>query len=156
MQHDDFRDIPRIKRTEYFAKEASYWLQYLIFVSLSLILLAKGFFEVWQTLDFYIPACIKSFDFINNLLHINTLVYVSYALALSCGIQLAYMLVTHGPDEAVEPVMLGIASAILLILSDTKAYWDVERALVVCLLIAGMAGLYGLSRWMNKKTPPQE
>jgi len=42
---------------------------------------------------------------------------VSVALAAATAIELAYMLFTPGPDEAVQPVMMGIASFILYALS---------------------------------------
>jgi len=61
------------------------------------------------------------------------------------------MLVTEGPDEAVEPIMLGVASGILLILSDANATeWDADRSLAVFLLIVSIPVLYASSRWMNK------
>ena len=45
-------------------------------------------------------------------------------LAISAGIELAYMLFTDGPDEAIEPPILGITSAAFFTLAnDAKGSW---------------------------------
>lgn len=139
-------------------------IQKWIFVTLTFLLLAKGFFEVLQTLSFLeqpirldIPTLneplifYKDYGIASNLLKIKSLVFVANALALSCGFQLAYMLVTKGPDEAVEPIMLGIASAILLILSDSSpSAWGQEKSLAILLLIISIPILYWSSRKMKQ------
>lgn len=45
---------------------------------------------------------------------------VGYALGVSAGVELAYMLYTPGPDEAIEPLILGLAGAVLLLVSETN------------------------------------
>ena len=64
-----------------------------------------------------------------------TLTIVSWGLALSAGIELSYMLFTPGPDEAVEPLILGFASAILLLISENdkieNASWE-YALLILC------------------------
>lgn len=139
-------------------------IQKLIFFTLTLLLLTKGFFEILQTLTFLEQPLILHFPLLNeplvfykdhgiagSLLRIKSLVFVANALALSCGFQLAYMLVTKGPDEAVEPIMLGIASAILLILSDSSpAEWGLEKSLAIFFLIISIPILYWSSRKMKK------
>lgn len=42
---------------------------------------------------------------------------LSYGLGISAGIEMAFMLFTEGPDEAVEPIILGLSSTILYALS---------------------------------------
>ena len=70
---------------------------------------------------------------------------VGYALALSAGIELAYMLYTPGPDEAIEPLILGMSSAVLLVISEKKIVgYDV--ALTVLVLTAGIGFLF----WVKK------
>lgn len=139
-------------------------IQKLIFITLTLLLLAKGLCETLQTLTFFEQPIILHIPYIKDplvfykdngivgaLLRIKALVYVAKALALSCGFQLAYMLVTKGPDEAVEPIMLGIASAILLILSDSSAReWNPEKSLAIFILIISIPILYWSSRKMKK------
>lgn len=137
-------------------------IQKTIFLFLTILLLAKGFLELLQTFSFFeqpIALYIKGLmeplwfykpGFVSAILQIKTLVYVANALALSCGFQLAYMLVTKGPDEAVEPIMLGIASAILLILSDNPAStWGMGKSAAVLLLITCIPILYISSRRMK-------
>ncbi|AFJ98430.1 hypothetical protein QMS71_07815 [Cronobacter sakazakii] len=129
-------------------------LQKIIFLTLTLVLCVKGGLELLQTFGVFPQdkASLYSFDeAIYFIIHFSTLKYVASALAISCGIQLAYMLVTEGPDEAVEPIMLGVASGILLILSDANATeWDADRSVAVFLLIVSIPVLYASSRWMNK------
>lgn len=144
----DANDFFTREGSERFAKNVSYVIQYLIFISLTLLLTLKGCAEFFQTLNPDIGILSKGICI--QLLHIKTLVYVASALALSSGIQLAYMLVTHGPDEAIEPVMLGIASAVLLILSKIDPeQWTIEVAGVIFILILCIAVLFLLSRIMK-------
>jgi hypothetical protein len=42
---------------------------------------------------------------------------IAFALALAAGIELAYTLFTPGPDEALNPLMLGISTGILLLVT---------------------------------------
>ena len=57
-------------------------------------------------------------------------------LIYSAGVELAYMLFTPGPDEAIEPVLLGLASSVLIIISDETVNWkDALVAPLLCLAI---------------------
>jgi hypothetical protein len=60
---------------------------------------------------------------------------VAHGLAISAGFELAYMLFTPGPDEAVEPVLLGMAAALLVVVSDQLRDWT-SGVLVVLLSVA--------------------
>jgi len=61
------------------------------------------------------------------------------------------MLITDGPDEAVEPIMLGIASVILLILSTIEpSQWSIYNSISIILLILGIFLLYYMSGKINK------
>jgi hypothetical protein len=42
---------------------------------------------------------------------------IAFALVVAAGIELAYTLFTPGPDEALDPLMLGISSGILLLVT---------------------------------------
>jgi hypothetical protein len=53
-----------------------------------------------------------------------TLEIVANGLAYSAGVDLAYMLFTPGPDEAFEPVILALASGVILLASDEKLQWE--------------------------------
>lgn len=84
-------------------------------------------------------------EYLESILNLPTLVIVSKSLAYSAGIDLAYMLLTPGPDEAIEPLILGLASAILFSISsiggvDTK----ITLALEVGLYVITLAGLFAL------------
>ncbi|RTF26417.1 hypothetical protein D9B84_01935 [Serratia marcescens] len=132
------------------AKRLQMLVQKLIFASLTIVLALKGGFEFLQTIHWVDVRVNYQYlmgprTFIEHILAINTLQYVAKALAVSCGVQLAYMLVTDGPDEAVEPLMLGIASAILLILSSTSE-WDFNHAVAIFLLVLTIPMLYLIAK----------
>lgn len=67
--------------------------------------------------------------------------YVGYALGLSAGAELGYMLFTEGPDEAVEPIILGVASAIIIILSKDLNYTSSK---VILILVFSLFILFGI------------
>jgi hypothetical protein len=53
-----------------------------------------------------------------------TLEIVAKGLAYSAGVDLAYMLFTPGPDEAFEPVVLALASGVILLASEEAIKWE--------------------------------
>lgn len=123
--------------------------QKLIFAALTSFLLFKGIIEL---IDTFSPISLSSSHFITHFKEIKTLSYVAKALAISCGFQLAFMLITKGPDEAVEPIMLGIASVILLMLSVIEpSEWTIQNSLSITLLIVCIGGLFFLSKKLDKK-----
>lgn len=68
-----------------------------------------------------------------------TLRIVASGLALSAGLDLAYMLFTPGPDEAFAPLITGISATILLMLSDSGPFGLRKAAIVSILIIFAMA-----------------
>lgn len=136
------------------ANNFQFRLQKLIFLGLIFILCLKGFFEILQSFGMFSQdenELRSSHAYVSGFLAIKTLVYVASALAISCGIQLAYMLITDGPDEAVEPLMLGIASTALLVLSDSNAQnWTSDRSFAVIMLVVCIPILFACSRWMER------
>ena len=91
------------------------YLQFLIGFILIGILAFKGLFEVLQTVELLAPNKICSI--VQHFLDIHTFSYIANALAISAGLELGYMLFTNGPDEAIEPLMLGVTSAAFYTLS---------------------------------------
>ena len=75
-----------------------------------------------------------------KLMTVHPLTLVAWGLMYAAGIELCYMLYTKGPDEAVNPVIMGIASAVLLVLANPAADW--RHWLVVPLLILAMLLLF--------------
>ncbi|MEA4241783.1 hypothetical protein VBS19_25815 [Klebsiella pneumoniae] len=137
-----------INPAEESANRIQFFCQRLIFAALTIFLLVKGGVEIIDTLH---PNFLSDHKFLTHIKEIKTLSYVAKALAVSCGFQLAFMLITKGPDEAVEPIMLGIASVILLMLSViAPEKWSVQNSLSVTMLIACIAGLFYLSRKLKK------
>ncbi|MFB4413068.1 hypothetical protein [Pantoea sp. ANP04] len=169
---------PRVRKpydkVAFSAQHLQAYAQKIIFICLSLLLMAKGVIEIldtlnvfdkvnvshviyyWSVRDFHLikltwTESVDRWPLISHVRHIKTLTYVANALAISCGLQLAYMLVTEGPDEAVEPIMLGIASVILLILSTIEpSQWSIYNSISIILLILGIFLLYYMSGKINK------
>lgn len=80
----------------------------------------------------------------------DTLEIVAHGLMYSAGVELAYMLFTPGPDEAVEPVLLGLASAVLLTISnDGDSVLNMLNVAVMCAAIAGL--FYVKDRFLKKR-----
>src|SRR6266567_4312273 len=85
--------------------------------------------------------------FLNDFVYMSsTLAIVAAALAYSSAIELAYTLFTKGPDEAVDPLMLGLAAAILLSISKTEVF-DVTFGEAMAFYVAGLAGLFAIKRF---------
>jgi hypothetical protein len=74
---------------------------------------------------------------------------------VSAGIELAYMLFTPGPDEAVEPLILGLASAALLTASkDSLGVPDAAVIGIACLAMALL--FYVRKKYIPSEPPPAE
>jgi hypothetical protein len=52
---------------------------------------------------------------------------IGVALAIAAGVELAYTLFTHGPDEALDPLMLGLSAALILQLAKVDGF-DLKQA----------------------------
>ena len=87
------------------AKRIKYLLQALI-----------GFFIVMMVL---VSVTLTIFDPVNHG-SIQILAWVGKALLFAAAIDLAFMLFTPGPDEALQPVIIGIAATVLILVSDFK------------------------------------
>jgi len=74
-----------------------------------------------------------------------TLDIVGLALGYSSALELAYALFTEGPDEAVEPLIMGLAAALLVVVSEIPPL-DIVRSVGVALLVAALAGLFLIRR----------
>jgi hypothetical protein len=66
---------------------------------------------------------------------------IGIGLAATAALELAYTLFTDGPDEALDPLMLGLASTLLLKLaglSDTASFSQVGVLALLALLLIGL------------------
>jgi hypothetical protein len=112
----------------------SYWakamLQMLTGIVIVIALFLKAFLEAkllhCPSLDFLADAPV--------------LAIVGHGLMYAAGFELAHMLFTPGPDEAIQPVILGLASAVLLIISDDVINW--ADAIIVPLLCLSIGALF--------------
>lgn len=66
---------------------------------------------------------------------------IGLALAAAAAIKLAYTLFTHRPDEALDPLMLGLSAALVLQLSKAENFqWS--EALAALLYILALVALF--------------
>jgi hypothetical protein len=108
-------------------------LQFLIGIGLALLLLAKLFYLLIQ----WHGAAPR----IQQLVALPPLELTAIALAYSSGFELAYTLFTAGPDEAVEPVIMGLAAAMLLGFSKLERI-DVLAGCGAVVFVIALAGLF--------------
>jgi hypothetical protein len=131
-------------------KNASQWL---IALGIFALLIFKVFFSVW-----HLFGPLPTWPPITALMTSKPLDIVGQGLAASAAVQLAYMLLTPSLDEAVEPVILGIAATILLLVSKMDVL-KIREALCVLLLVLTIAILFVLKKYFldgPKKTPNPE
>jgi hypothetical protein len=76
--------------------------------------------------------------------------YIGLALGLAAAIELAYTLFTHGPDEALDPLMLGVAAALLLQLGQVDKF-DYREGIATLLYVAALAGLFAIRKRLAEK-----
>lgn len=116
-----FKDDPYKSTLPKIIKTFKVRVQFLIGFTLIVMLILKGGVEVIDT--FIDLKEIKEPHFLTQVYQhfttINTFSYIASALAISAGLDLGYMLFTKGPDEALEPLLLGITSAAFYTLSNS-------------------------------------
>lgn len=100
-------------------------LQATIAGGIVILLVVKLGYHVFKSFNFPIFDAVPYFK---EIVRLSTLDLVARALAYSAGVDLAYMLFTPGPDEAIEPLILGLASAILFSISNISDIADLELA----------------------------
>jgi hypothetical protein len=67
---------------------------------------------------------------------------VAAGLALAAVVELTYTLFTDGPDEALDPLILGLSSFILLKISDPGTDLTLSNAGTVAILVLALAVLF--------------
>lgn len=98
------------------------------------------------------PAYLIANDDASGGLHsLQSLIFaiVATGLGVAAAMELAYTLYTKEPDEALNPVMLAVAAAIILQvarLHDDNLGW--ARITVFALSILALAGLFAIRKWL--------
>jgi hypothetical protein len=131
--HDKFRP---------YAKRIKIYLQMLIGIALTCVLIGK----ILEHLGINIAWLnwIKVGLYAQSLFKTPTLSIVGHALSYSAAIDLAYTLFTPGPDEAVEPLITGLAAAILLEIANPDKL--IPHAVSIAIFVTVLAGLFVIRR----------
>ncbi|BFN31016.1 TPA: PTS sugar transporter subunit IIC [Vibrio parahaemolyticus] len=137
------------KKVEYFKSGLQYSVGIYIF---SFVVIKAWAFIGFPTAGEQDPQIIK------HVLSTSILSLVSQAVMVSAAIELAYMLFTPGPDEAVDPLILGIAGTALLVMSDentAKTDSMLYDSIAVLLFVLSLAILFYLRFMLTKWFPKQ-
>jgi hypothetical protein len=80
---------------------------------------------------------------------------IGVALALAAAVELAYTLYTHGPDEALNPVMLALSAALILQLGHVELFqWP--EGVAALLYVSALAGLFAVRNYLSKEQDPED
>ncbi len=120
--------------------------QMLIGLILGVLLLAKAIISIPNLLGY---------PFLAPFAGLNPLDMVAYALFFSSGIELAYMLFTPGPDETLDPLIIGLAAAILLGVSRMD-FSKVQEGVTLLLAVSALAGLLVIKKYLYKAEEDEE
>jgi hypothetical protein len=123
-------------RAEACAKLLKGPIQMLIGIVLATLLFCRG-----------LPRLIAILNEPSLLSHLTVLEIVGKGLAYSAGIELIYMLFTEGPDEALDPPMMGIAAAVLLVVSKIETP-TLRGGFTVLLLVLAISALFGTEKYL--------
>jgi len=74
-------------------------------------------------------------------------VTIGVALAVGAAIELAYTLFTHGPDEALDPLMLGLSAAIILQLGKVHGF-DLRQATSAILYVVALGTAFAVRKYL--------
>lgn len=94
----------------------------------------------------YMLICPPKTDLWCSFATLHPLEITGYALAISASVELAYMLFTPGPDEAIDPLILGLSAATLIEISKPEN----TKFEVIALIIVLLAGI-GFLFWLKER-----
>jgi hypothetical protein len=83
------------------------------------------------------------------------LTVVGGGLAVSAAVELAYTLFTRGPDEALDPLILGISSFVLINISRHDPPLDIHHAISVVLAALAILLLFLARRFLPEEESGQ-
>lgn len=102
---------PRFEKAQSIAEICKIGLQMLIGATIAALVLLRFGWGLWAWMSQGDGG--NAFESAGR----SALTTTAAGLAFSAGLELAYMLFTPGPDEAIDPVILGLASLVLLVIS---------------------------------------
>jgi len=74
---------------------------------------------------------------------------IGYALGLAAGVELAYTLFTSGPDEAIDPLALGLSAALILQLGQVERF-EPRQAIAALVYTMALALLFLIKKYLVK------
>lgn len=80
---------------------------------------------------------------------------VGLGLGIGAATELAYTLYTHGPDEALDPLMLALSAALLLQLGSLKNF-DLRQAAASVLFVVALTALFLAKKYLVTGSEPDD
>lgn len=80
---------------------------------------------------------------------------IAFALGVAAVIELAYTLFTHGPDEALDPLMLGLSAALLMQLGKVE-FFTLHQSGSAILYIIGLGALFWIRKHLAASPDPAD
>ena len=144
----------KFHKVRLYAENVKILIQMFIGIVLVLFLLLKVFgninvFHPFLQTSPRVPSNVV--EGLQSLAMLNPLEIVAYGLYFSTGIDLAYMLFTPGPDEAIDPVMTGLAATILLGIANIDfAHLQglILQVITLFLAVGALAGLVATKKYL--------
>jgi hypothetical protein len=78
---------------------------------------------------------------------------IGLTLGVAAAVELAYTLFTHGADEAVDPIMLGLAAAMLIQFGQVEKL-SIGEGVAAVLYVAALGGLFAIRDRLARSTDP--
>jgi hypothetical protein len=138
--HKLYADKPNVRKPYAKYKYLSEFIKVRLQMIIGLVLV---FFILCDIIHTIVPGMTLPFgitfpDSIINIIKMPVLGIVAGALYLSTAIDLAYMLFTSALDEAIDPVISGLAATILLTISKIEELKDLTVSVSVGIALLGI------------------
>jgi hypothetical protein len=78
----------------------------------------------------------------------NLFLTTAVGLGLAAAVELAYTLFTPGPDEAIEPLLLGVSATLLFLVSGAKETPKAPEIALILSLSIVLVGLFAVRRFL--------
>jgi hypothetical protein len=80
---------------------------------------------------------------------------IGLALTLAAVVELAYALYGQGPDQALDPLVLAVAGALVFQLGGSASL-DVRDGVAAVLYVAALGGLSAIRQHLSRAQPPKD
>ncbi|BDD13033.1 hypothetical protein FUAX_54650 (plasmid) [Fulvitalea axinellae] len=159
-------NVTPLYRFQPYAEAIKVFLQMLVGFAIVFLIFAELFYKMgvfeYTSQTFYlfneswIVKLVTDNSELEDLIKQPMLTTVAIGLATATGIELAYMLFTPGPDEAIQPVTMGVAALILAEIGKPDFEFTIDRTFSVVLLAMLIPIFLWVEHWFKNKDEKKE